>query len=345
MFSSLAGDDVEDIQDKRVRVLRLHVEELTRQAGMRDRELRATRAKLKELEVERTAAKPNERKLFARLEQLQAELKLAKEHKHSADTRASDLAAQLEQVVSAAQAETEAPGQKLLLRVTTEQLEATQTALQQAVEAASAAEQQAQYAEAQEAAVHDQLKQAERRELALGRRMDALLSKCAESSMLQLPPPSKGSDLEEQHHILTLNFRHVQSELQRKTLAAEGLVEQRDVLLEELHRRASVQQDQQRKLRAELKQQKQDANATMDAMRQQLLSHTNELEALRTGSASISGEGEKVYQAASSLAVRASVAAAVRKGALRGSERRAARMLSRSGRSVMTLAYASRPLN
>ena len=35
--------------------------------------------------------------------------------------------------------------------------------------------------------------------------------------MLTLPPPSKGQTLEDQYHILQLNFRHLQAELQRKS--------------------------------------------------------------------------------------------------------------------------------
>lgn len=61
---------VEDIQDKRVNVLRLHIEELTRQSGAHKAELRMTRTKLKELEMEQQAARPQERKLFAKLDKL-----------------------------------------------------------------------------------------------------------------------------------------------------------------------------------------------------------------------------------------------------------------------------------
>ena len=141
-FSSFGSTDeaADELEERRVRVLKMHVEELTRQAEKSQAELKAVRSKLKALESQQAAAQPNERKLFARLEQLQAELKLAKEHKGAADARNADLAAQLEKVVSAAQQQTETPGQKLLLQVTTEQLETTQTALQQALRAVSDAE-------------------------------------------------------------------------------------------------------------------------------------------------------------------------------------------------------------
>jgi hypothetical protein len=238
------------------------------------------------------------------------------------------MAAQLEQVANAALAETEAPGQKLLLQVTAEQLEATQTALQQAVLATAEAEQQARRAASQEALTRQELEQAEQREKALGRRLDSLLSKASEPSLLQLPPPSKGVDLTAQHHILQLNFRHVQSELQRKTLAAEGLVEQRGVLLEQLNSLQSAQREQQRRLRTENSQLRQEAHKAVSALRSRLTAHVEELEGLRMGSASISGNEERAAQAAAEMAVRSKVGAAVRIGAARGLHRRASAQLS-----------------
>ena len=68
MFST-----VEDVNERRLRVLRLHVEELNRQAASRDAALSAAQAKLKDLEQQRAAAQPQERKLFAKVEQQQAE--------------------------------------------------------------------------------------------------------------------------------------------------------------------------------------------------------------------------------------------------------------------------------
>jgi hypothetical protein len=65
----LSGEEA--IHDKRVRVLRLHVDELTRQSKASKVELLATQLKLRQLEQERSAAQPQERKLFSKLQQLQ----------------------------------------------------------------------------------------------------------------------------------------------------------------------------------------------------------------------------------------------------------------------------------
>ena len=66
---ALGGADT--VQDRRVTVLKEHVEELTRQKKAQKLELEAANAKLKELKAERAAARPQEKKLFSRLEQLQ----------------------------------------------------------------------------------------------------------------------------------------------------------------------------------------------------------------------------------------------------------------------------------
>ena len=68
------------------------------------------------------------------------------------------------------------------------------------------------------------------REAAAQRRLSTYLEKSSAAALLTLPPPSKGHDLPTQHHILSLNFRHVQAELQRKALAIDGLVKERDAL-------------------------------------------------------------------------------------------------------------------
>ena len=216
--SWLAGSELDEdsVEEKRMRVLRLHVEELNRQAAAREAELLVARKKLKSFEDQRAEAAPREKKLFAKLEQLQAELKLAKDHRGKADTRAAELATQLEQVVDAAQGETATSGQQMLLKVTTEQLEATQTALQQALRRVADAERLANDACAEAKRAREQHGQAEQREALLGRRFSTLVEKSSQASMLQLPPPSKGKDLAEQHHILQLNYRHLQSEVRQK---------------------------------------------------------------------------------------------------------------------------------
>ena len=62
------GGDTEPVYEKRLTVLKLHVDELTRQAAGREAELRAAHAKLREAAKERALQAPNERKLFAKLE-------------------------------------------------------------------------------------------------------------------------------------------------------------------------------------------------------------------------------------------------------------------------------------
>ena len=97
MLSYFTGseEDSEDIVEKRVRVLRLHVETLTRQAEVREAELAAAKVKLKGFEAHQSDAAPREKKLFNRLEKLQAELKLAREHHAAEESRAADLAAHI----------------------------------------------------------------------------------------------------------------------------------------------------------------------------------------------------------------------------------------------------------
>ena len=92
-------------------------------------------------------------RLFARLEHMQAEVLTLREQRTVAEAHARELQAQLEKVVDAAEAEQQqSPEQLLLLRVTTQQLEATQTLLQQAQQAASEAEERERLAVAEAAA-------------------------------------------------------------------------------------------------------------------------------------------------------------------------------------------------
>ena len=115
-----------------MRVMQLHIEELMRQTERRENELQKTQVLLKEHAKQRAVQQPQERKLFARLEQLQAELKTARELRSKAEAHSTDLQQQLEQVVMAAESESDKPDQQQLVRVTTQQLDATNTLLQQA---------------------------------------------------------------------------------------------------------------------------------------------------------------------------------------------------------------------
>ena len=64
------------LQEKRMRVMQLHIEELMRQTDQREKELQKTQVQLKEHAKQRAVQQPQERKLFARLEQLQVQLPL-----------------------------------------------------------------------------------------------------------------------------------------------------------------------------------------------------------------------------------------------------------------------------
>ena len=90
-----------------MRVMQLHIEELMRQTERRENELQKTQVLLKEHAKQRAVQQPQERKLFARLEQLQAELKTARELRSKAEAHSTDLQQQLEQVVMAAESESD----------------------------------------------------------------------------------------------------------------------------------------------------------------------------------------------------------------------------------------------
>ena len=137
-----------ELQDKRLRVLQLHIEELTRQKDKLQQQNDKLRQTDKDYVKQRAQNQQNERKLFSRIEQLQTELKTAKEHRTKAEAHSVELQAQLEQVVMAAETEADKPDQQELVRVTTQQLEATNTLLLQAQESANAADERTQRAEA-----------------------------------------------------------------------------------------------------------------------------------------------------------------------------------------------------
>ena len=66
------------------------------------------------------------------------------------------------------------------------------------------------------------------------RRLNEFIEKNAQAAMLTLPPSSKGGSLLEQRDILEWRERFLSMELARKTSAAEGLVLQKEALLQKL---------------------------------------------------------------------------------------------------------------
>ena len=314
----------DDVQEKRITVLRLHVEELKKRDAAREMQLAAQAHTIKEFEKQHAELQPKERKLFAKIEQQTAELKKLREQRRASDARVAEVSEQLREVREATEAKTsEAPSQKLLLQLTTSQLEATQTALQQAQAEAAEAARLAQQADAQAAAAAAQQASAEQQEAQAARRLSVHLEKSAAASLLQLPPPSKGHDLEAQHHILKLNFRHVQAELQRKSLAAEGLLAERDALQVQLEEKLPVQQEAQRRARAEAAKQHAEARERADEARVAIDSHIEALTQLRASSEGLE-DASSASKEARCAAVALRVAAAVRGGAVRGASRRAA---------------------
>ena len=222
-----------DLQAKRTRVLQLHVDELKRQAHAREGENRQLLEKVSEHARQQKEKKPQERRLFARLEHMQAEVLTLREQRTVAEAHARELQAQLEKVVDAAEAEQQqSPEQLLLLRVTTQQLEATQTLLQQAQQAASEAEERERRAVAEAAAERTLRGQAALGAELVERRLNEFIEKNAQAAMLTLPPSSKGGSLLEQRDILEWRERFLSMELARKTAAAEGLVLQKEALLQ-----------------------------------------------------------------------------------------------------------------
>ena len=332
-----SGDGVDE---KRMRVLQLHIEELQRQSSTREAELITTQQKLRQFEQERASAQPHERRLFQRLEQLQTELKRTKEHRVSAEAQVSELTTQLDKVVDAAKLESTAPGERMLLRVTTEQLETTQLAMQQAFRQVADAELQASDANDDAKATREALRLAEERVATVERQFERLLQKSAQASLLQLPPPSKGRDLAEQHHILQLNYRHLQSELRQKVLAVEGLRGLHEECRQKLERRLPAQQEQQRKLRAELAQQRKEGHEQLTHVRDQLQRHVESLDEMRRAVGAGSGSERAGAEATRGL-VRARMAAAVHAGALRGMQARATDALATAHAEVAQLRASS----
>ena len=175
-----------------MRVMQLHIEELMRQSEQREKELQKTQAQLKEHAKQRAVQQPQERKLFARLEQLQAELKTARELRSKAEAHSVDLQQQLEQVVMAAESESDKPDQQQLVRVTTQQLDATNTLLQQVQLQLVEADRRAQLAQAEAEGAAEREQRAQQVSDELQRRLTLILRKNAQAAMLTLAPPSKG---------------------------------------------------------------------------------------------------------------------------------------------------------
>ena len=206
------------VQEKRVTVLQLHVAELEKLTKQQAAELRAAQAKLKEASSVRAVTQPQERKLFQRIEKLGKELQGARDQTVAAERRTAEAQAQLEKVVAAADAQASGPTERLLLRVTTEQLDATQQLLLQAQRQSREAEEQRDAARRAAASAEAEAAAGTKRELELQKRLAVFVQKVSAANELSLAPPSKGNDLEQQYHILQLNWRHLQAELQRKTV-------------------------------------------------------------------------------------------------------------------------------
>ena len=304
-----------DLQAKRMRVLQLHVDELKRQAHAREGENRQLLEKVSEHARQQKEKKPQERRLFARLEHMQAEVLTLREQRTVAEAHARELQAQLEKVVDAAEAEQQqSPEQLLLLRVTTQQLEATQTLLQQAQQAASEAEERERLAVAEAAAERTLRGQAALGAELVERRLNEFIEKNAQAAMLTLPPSSKGGSLLEQRDILEWRERFLSMELARKTSAAEGLVLQKEALLQKLETIRQAAAEARGKQRQEAKEREAASQRQLGALRKSLAAHVEALDHLRRGSQKI----DQLNATSTRHLVTSMVRAAVRGGALAG---------------------------
>ena len=95
--------------------------------------------------------------------------------------------------------------------MTTEQLEATQTLLQHAQQHALEADERVQRARGEAERAEEERDLSVKREADTQRKLGAFVQMSQQAALLTLAPPSKGQDLAEQHHILQLNFRHLQA--------------------------------------------------------------------------------------------------------------------------------------
>ena len=324
-----------DLQAKRMRVLQLHVDELKRQAHAREGENRQLLEKVSEHARQQKEKKPQERRLFARLEHMQAEVLTLREQRTVAEAHARELQAQLEKVVDAAEAEQQqSPEQLLLLRVTTQQLEATQTLLQQAQQAASEAEERERLAVAEAAAERTLRGQAALGAELVERRLNEFIEKNAQAAMLTLPPSSKGGSLLEQRDILEWRERFLSMELARKTSAAEGLVLQKEALLQKLETIRQAAAEARGKQRQEAKEREAASQRQLGALRKSLAAHVEALDHLRRGSQQI----DQLNATSTRHLVTSMVRAAVRGGALAGLQWRV--QMEREGAAAVNASLA-----
>ncbi|KAL3920315.1 MAG: hypothetical protein SGPRY_005298 [Prymnesium sp.] len=291
-FSDAIGA-TDTVQDKRVCVLQQHVQLLTQQAEARQAELASTHAQLAQQAKAQQMTQTQERKLFARVESLQAELKQAREHKAKAEQLASTLQTQVEKVVRSAEAEESRPGEQLLLRTTTEQLECTQALLQHTQGKLLDAEKRFEITRREVRSAEGDREAADQRELAAQKRLDSYVSKLREGQELTLAAVEKGSDLEEQHHILQLSFLTVKAELARRTVARDALAKECESLRQQLDTRISDMQQQHRKTRDKQVELQKEADAAMEAVRAQLERHIESLEEIRKSLLELDGKETK----------------------------------------------------
>lgn len=138
---------------------------------------------------------------------------------------------------------------QLLLRTTTEQLECTQALLQHTQGKLLDAEKRLEITRREVRSAEGDREAADQRELAAQKRLDSYVSKLREGQELTLAAVEKGSDLEEQHHILQLSFLTVKAELARRTVARDALAKECESLRQQLDTRISDMQQQHRKTR------------------------------------------------------------------------------------------------
>jgi len=209
MFSSLwttvTGDEKYDLQDKRVTVLQLTIEELNKQAQEQKKELGAAKATIRDYEAKAKAHAPMERKLFAKLETTQLELRKAREAKRRAELAAQSQADELTAALAsnrgagspaapadAAASATDggAPPSALLLRTNTAQLDSTKALLRDAEAAAEGLELCVSQAEAALRRAEEAAAQSEQRAAAAEATLVAQIARAAANSDLVREPPA-----------------------------------------------------------------------------------------------------------------------------------------------------------
>ena len=145
--------------------------------------------------------------------------------------------------------------------------------------------------------------------------------------MLQLPPPSKGYDLEEQHRILQLNYRHLQAELTRKSIACEGLLQQRETLLDQLVRVSRSSKRHSASYAPSLHSSGRRPISSSRRCGKRFLRTRRRLNGSATARVPLARRSALRLTGAKALAVKSKIEAAVRMGALRGLQKRTASKL------------------